>query len=65
MKIQFAMDVMEAQGFARRTSWPNISYIFKYGDVIMYSLLGIDSVWVPSHLDLFAADWAEIDTPTR
>lgn len=65
MKIQYALDTIQQGGFCRRLGWPNQTYIFMFGDVIMLNQLGIDSVWVPSHLDLFATDWMEQVTPNR
>jgi hypothetical protein len=65
MNIQYAIETIRAGGYAYRLDWPGITYIFVYGDVIMLSQLGIDSVWVPSHVDLFASDWLEKPYPDR
>jgi hypothetical protein len=65
MNIQHAINAIEGNGYGRRLSWPNNDYIYKFGEVIMYYSLGIDSVWVPSHLDLLALDWMEVFAPER
>lgn len=64
MNMGEVVDSLKMGLFLRRATWPNITYIYLDGDIIMYSHLGIDSVWTPNHQDLLNDDW-ETTMPTR
>lgn len=46
--------------YIKREAWPGITYIFLQGEVIIFSHLGIDHTWAPSHLDILGEDWIEV-----
>lgn len=60
MNIYAALKLAKDNRYVARREWPNLTYIYLRGGDIMYSHLGIDSVWVPSHRDLLRTDWMEI-----
>ena len=64
MNISGAIELIQHDRYAARSSWPNLTYIYLRGPDIMYAALGIDSVWVPAHSDLLNTDWVEV-TPER
>lgn len=62
--IGAAVQAMKQGKYLTRSAWPGITYVYLDGEIFKYSNLGIDSVWMPSNLDLLATDW-EITTPSR
>lgn len=52
--------LLKDKKYLRRAPWPDITYIFLDGDIIMYSHLGIDTVYTPSHQDILGEDWQEV-----
>lgn len=64
MNFGEALVALRMGKFLTRQKWPNITYVFLKGEIIMYSHMGVDYVWTPAHLDLLAQDWTEV-TPTR
>lgn len=60
MNLGNALELLNQGGYLRRDAWPGITYIFKDGEVLFYSHLGIDKLWTPTHADLLANDWSDI-----
>lgn len=57
-----ALELIKTGRFVNRPVWGHRVYLFSAPDseVITVSHNGYDSVWTPSHQDLFADDWQEI-----
>lgn len=60
MNIGDAVAKLKDKRCMARQAWPDITYVYLFGEVIMYSHMGIESVWGPSHLDLLNDDWIEV-----
>lgn len=60
MNIYGALKLIQDRKYVARREWPNLTYLYLRGEDIMYSALGIDTLWVPSHRDLLRTDWKEI-----
>jgi hypothetical protein len=60
VNIYSAIKLLKDKRFVARREWPNLTYLYLRGEDIMYSSLGIDTLWVPSHRDLLRNDYKEI-----
>lgn len=57
--LEGVADTSRRQYWAR-DHWGHRCYVYKDGDVIMYSSNGYNAIWVIPHCDLFADNWKEV-----